>query len=108
MDDKTVKRVEPKPEVNIFLRKPFVADDKREQRSNDEGFQQMLDDSIAELKKEGKSFSDAVDKIYEEALDTKVSLTPRQIQIMELERARARLQTMSMVNEMEQEIHLKH
>ena len=112
MDKDNVKRVEPTPEVNIYLNKPFVSDNRREQSGKDQGFQQMLDDSIAELKKSDKLFTDAVNDLYEDALINKAPLTPRQIQIIELIRTRNRLKSMSIANElereMEQEIHLKH
>ena len=84
MDDKTVKRVEPKPEVNIFLRKPFIADERKQEESNkNNNFQGMLDDSIKELKEKDKSFTETVDRVTSEK-----QLTPREVQLMELHKMR--------------------
>ena len=80
-----IKEVEPKPEVNIFMRKPFVAGERKQQEDmQDRGFQKMLDDDIEELRQQGKkTFSDTIEEVEE-----KHEMTPREIQLMELKRMR--------------------
>ena len=81
---KKIKEVEPKPEVNIFMRKPFVAGERKQQEDmQDHGFQKMLDEDIEELRKEGKSFTDTI-----EAVEEKHKMSPREIQLMELKKLR--------------------
>ena len=61
-----IKEVEPKPEVNIFMRKPFVAGERKQQEDmTDRGFQSMLDEDIEKLRNEGKSFDETVEEVLE-------------------------------------------
>ena len=79
-----IKEVEPKPEVNIFMRKPFVAGERKQQENmNDQGFQRMLDEDLDELRKQGKSFTDTIEEVEE-----KQKMTPAEIQMMELRKLR--------------------
>lgn len=79
-----IKEVEAKPEVNIFMRKPFIAGERKQQEDmQDRGFQKMLDEDIEELRKEGKSFTDTI-----EAVEEKHKMTPSEIQLMELKKLR--------------------
>lgn len=81
-----IKEVEPKPEVNIFLRKPFVSDENRDnQKQQNQGFQKMLDESMEQLKKEGKSFEDVV---HEVETDKEEATTVREYQLLQLKNAR--------------------
>lgn len=61
-----IKEVEPKAEVNIFMRKPFVAGERKQQEDmTDRGFQSMLDEDIEKLRNEGKSFEETVEDVLE-------------------------------------------
>ena len=92
MEIKKIEKVEPKPEVNIFLKKPFVADTTKDnQQMEDQGFQKLLDNSIDELRKNNKSFNQQMNSIIEDAYETpeeEHTLTTREIQILELKRTR--------------------
>ena len=83
-----IKEVEPKPEVNIFLRKPFISEDNKENKQNEnQGFQEMLDDSIEQLRREGKSFEDVVQTVLDDKEEEHV-LSSREVQIHQLKNAR--------------------
>lgn len=97
MEIKKIEKVESKPEVNIFLRKPYISDQNKDnQQPGDQGFQNMLDNSIDKLKKEGQSFDDTVNKIIEDTYDEEPEeqlLTTRELHILELKKARRQFET---------------
>ncbi len=72
MEVKKIEKVEAKPDVNIFLRKPFVSENNKEnQQPNNEDFQVMLDESIDSLIQEGSSFNDTVNKIIDDTVSVR-------------------------------------
>lgn len=96
MEVKKIEKVEAKPDVNIFLRKPFVSENNKEnQQPNNEDFQVMLDESIDSLIQEGSSFNDTVNKIIDDTYGESEEqiLSPRQLQLLELQRARRQFET---------------
>lgn len=96
MEVKKIEKVEAKPDVNIFLRKPFVSENNKEnQQPNNEDFQGMLDESIDSLIQEGSSFNDTVNKIIDDTYGESEEqiLSPRQLQLLELQRARRQFET---------------
>jgi hypothetical protein len=95
MEVKEIEKVEAKPEVNIFLRKPFIAKDKENQQPNDDGFQGVLDESMDRLKQNSGSFNDTVNKIIDDTYSESEEqlLSPRQLQLLELQRARRQFES---------------
>lgn len=96
MEVKKIEKVEAKPDVNIFLRKPFVSENNKEnQQPNNEDFQVMLDESIDSLIQEGSSFNDTVNKIIDDTYGESEEqiLSTRQLQLLELQRARRQFET---------------
>ena len=91
MDIRKIEKVDSKPEVNIFLNKPFIADEKNSGQNNkDNGFQGLLDHSMDELKKQDSKFDNAIKNIVEEVYEEPKEhvLTTREVQLLELRRAR--------------------
>ena len=72
-----VEKVETKPDVNIFMNKPFISNNKKEHHESNKNFQDELNNSIKEIKEEDESFEETVSKI---------ELSPRDIQLRELRR----------------------
>ena len=94
MKVKGIEKIESRPDVNIFLKKPFVSSDKREQHGSNRGFQGTLNESIEEL------LSD--DETYIED-DHKEEDIPRRIQLMELKRARINIEQLKNNDEINEE-----
>ena len=83
-----IKEVDPKSEVNIFNRKPFIYDDHKDNRQNEnQGFQEKLDDSIKQLNKECESFDDVIQTVLDDQEEEHV-VNSREAQILQVQNAR--------------------
>ncbi len=88
-----IKAVEPKTEVGLFMRKPFTSDNNnQEDKNNNQGFQDMLDNSMKKLKIEEKSFKQTVQDVLDEDEEDK-RLSTRELQLLELKRARSKFES---------------
>ena len=96
---KAIEKIEPKPEVDIFLRKPYNFEDRRKEQQNESnGFQEMLDDNMDRLRNEDKSFDDAVIEVIDEH-EAEQRMLDRQQEIAELRMARLRFEAIQRYRE---------